>query len=139
LSNFQTFTLKYLVSQMKTIIIIVILAVGGYFGYQKYIVNPNAVKITGNIQVSQQGNFNINASQVSGPLYIATVSGTATNTTSKSLENVLIQYFISGESSSVMIFDLAPGQQVTFTTKSIKTRGSNPPYNLENVIFDYKD
>ena len=124
---------------MKTLIIIIILAVGGYFGYQKYIVNPNAVKVTGNIQVSQQGNFNINAPRVSGPLYVATISGTATNTTGKSLKNILIQYFISGESSSAMIFDLAPGQQVNFTTKSIKTRGSNPPFNLEQVIFDYKD
>ena len=124
---------------MKTLIIIIILAVGGYFGYQKYIANPNSVKVTGNIQVSQQGNFNINAPQASGPLYVATVSGTATNTTGKYLKNILIQYSISGESSSAMIFDLSPGQQVNFITKSIKTRGSNPPYNLENVLFDFKD
>jgi len=124
---------------MKTILIIIILGVGGYFGYQEYFSKSGAVKVTGNIQLSQQGNFNIEAPQVSGPLYIATVSGTARNTTNKSLKNVLIQYIISGESSSTMIFDLAPGQQVNFTTKSIKTKGSNPPYNLENVLLEYKD
>ena len=124
---------------MKTLIIIIILAAGGYFAYQKYIVNPSVVKVTGNIQVSQQSNFNVEAPMVSGPLYIATVSGTAKNTTSKPLKNVLIQYLISGEKSSAMIFDLGPGQQVNFTTKSVKTRGSNPPFNLENVIFEYKD
>lgn len=124
---------------MKATIIIIILAIGGYFGYQEYFAKSDAVKITGKIQVSQQSNFNINAPQVSGPLYVATVSGTAQNTTNKSIRNVIIQYKISGESTSAMIFDMGPGQQVKFTTNIIKTRGSNPPFNLENVLFDYKD
>jgi hypothetical protein len=121
---------------MKAFIIIVILGAAGYFGYQEYFATSDTVKVTGNIQVSQQGNFNINAPQVSGPLYVATVHGTAKNTGSKSLRNVFIKYTIAGKTTSAMIFDLGPGQQVNFTTTSIKTPGKNPPFNLENVLFE---
>jgi len=118
---------------MKAFIIILVLGVGGYFGYTHYLNPDDIVKVTGNIQVSQRSNFNIDAPQVSGPLYDATVHGTAQNMTSKPLKNVIIKYKIAGKNSSAMIFDLAPGQQVEFTTSSIKTKGKNPPYSLEQV------
>lgn len=124
---------------MKTFIIILILGAAGYFGYQEYFNSSETVKITGNIQVSQQGNFNINAPQVSGPLYMATVRGTAQNNSSKPLKNVYINYKVAGKSTSAMIFDLGPGQQINFTTKSVKTRGKNPPFNLEDVQFEESD
>jgi hypothetical protein len=118
---------------MKAFIIILVLGVGGYFGYTQYINPSDIVKVTGNIQVSQRSNFNINAPQVSGSLYDATVHGTAQNMTSKPLKNVIIKYKIAGKNSSAMVFDLAPGQMVEFTTSAIKTKGKNPPYNLEQV------
>jgi hypothetical protein len=124
---------------MKTFIILLILGAAGYFGYQEYFNSSETVKITGNIQVSQQGNFNINAPQVSGPLFVATVRGTAKNTSKKPLKNVYINYKVAGKSTSAMIFDLGPGQQIDFTTKSVKTRGKNPPFNLENVQFEESD
>jgi hypothetical protein len=124
---------------MKAFIIILILGAAGYFGYQEYFNSSETVKITGNIQVSQQGNFNINAPQVSGPLYMATVRGIAKNNSSKPLKNVYINYKVAGKSTSAMIFDLGPGQQINFTTKSVKTRGKNPPFNLEDVQFEESD
>lgn len=124
---------------MKTFIILLILGAAGYFGYQEYFNSSQTVSITGNIHVSQQGNFNINAPQVSGPLFIATVSGMAKNISSKPLKNVFIKYQVAGKSTSAMIFDLQPGQQINFTTKSVKTRGKNPPFNLENVQFEESD
>ena len=118
---------------MKAFIIILVLGVGGYFGYTQYISPDDIVKVTGNIQVSQRSNFNINAPQVSGPIYDATVHGTAQNTSSRPLKNVIIKYKIAGKNSSAMIFDLAPGQQIEFITNSIKTKGKNPPYSLDQV------
>jgi hypothetical protein len=118
---------------MKALIIIILLGVGGYFGYTQYLNPDDLVKVTGNIQVSQRNNYDINAPQVSGPLYIATVHGTAQNATSKPLKNVIIKYKIAGQNSSAMIFDLAPGQQAEFTTSSIKTKGKNPPFSLEQI------
>jgi hypothetical protein len=121
---------------MKTLIIVILIGVIGYFTYQYFFDKSNTVKITGNIQVSQRGNFDINAPRVSGPMYIATVNGTAQNTTTKPLKNVFIKYSISGKSTSAMIFELGPGQQKTFTTRSVKTIGKNPSYNLDNILYD---
>ncbi len=120
---------------MKIFIILLILGAGGYYGYQEFLDTSGTVKITGNIQVSQQGNFNINAPQVSDPLYMATIRGTAKNTSKKPLKNIFIKYNVAGISTSAMIFDLGPGQQVNFTTKSVKTHSKNPSFNLENILF----
>ena len=121
---------------MKTLIIVVLLGVIGFFGYQYFFNHTDNVKVTGNIQVSQRGNFDINAPRVSGPMFIATVNGTVQNTTAKPLKNVFIKYNIGGKSTSAMIFDLGPGQQKTFTTKSVKTIGKNPSYSLDNIQYE---
>ena len=121
---------------MKTLIIVILIGVAGYFAFQYFFDKSETVKITGNIQVSQRGNFDINAPQVSGPMYIATVNGTIRNTTRKPLKNVFIKYSISGKSTSAMIFELGPGQQTNFTTKSVKSIGKNPSFSLDNVLYD---
>lgn len=121
---------------MKSFIIVALIVAGAYFGYQQYFASADTVKITGNILVSQQNNYNINAPQVSTPLYIATIQGTAQNTSSKPIKNVFIKYTISGKNTSAMIFSLNPGEQTSYTTKTVKTRGKNPPFHLENVLYE---
>ena len=121
---------------MKIFIILLILGAGGFYGYQEFLDTSGTVKITGNIQVSQQGNFNINAPQLGPNLYMATISGTAKNTTNKTLKNVFIKYKISGKGTSAMIFDLGPQQLINFTTIGVQTKSKNPPFFLENVLFE---
>ncbi len=121
---------------MKTFIILLILGAAGYYGYQEYFDTSETVEITGNIQVSQQGNFDINAPQLGADLHIATIRGTAKNTSNKPLKNVFINYKVAGISTSAMIFDLGPQQQMDFITKGVKTRSKNPPFFLENVLFE---
>ena len=121
---------------MKTLIIIAVIAIAGFFGFQYFSNNTETVKITGNIQVSQRGNFDINAPRTAGPEYVATVNGTVQNTTSKPLKNVFIKFNISGKSTSAMIFELGPRQQITFTTNSVRTIGKNPSFNLDNVQYE---
>lgn len=127
---------KTLVFIMKTLIIILVLAVAGFLGFKYFSNNTETVKITGNIQVSQRGNFDINAPRVSGPMYVATVNGTVQNISAKPLKNVFIKYSIGGKSTSAMIFELNPGQQTTFTTSSVRTIGKNPSFNLDDVQYD---
>ena len=134
--NIYTILHKYIGYSMKSFIIIVLIAVGAYFGYQQYFASEVTVKITGNITVSQQNNYNINAPQVSTPLYIATIQGTAQNTSSKPIKNVFIKYTISGETTSAMIFNLGPGEQLSYTTKSVKTRAQHPSFHLENLLYE---
>jgi hypothetical protein len=121
---------------MKTFIILLVLGAAGYYGYTEYYDTSRTVKITGNIQVSQQGNFDINAPQLGGDLYMATIRGTAKNTTDKPLKNVLIKYKVGGVSTTAMIFDLGPQQQSDFTTLGVKTQGKHPSFFLENVQFE---
>jgi len=121
---------------MKSFIIIVLIVVSGYFGYQQYFASEDTVKITGNILISQQNNYDINAPQVSSPLYIATIQGTAQNISSKPIKNVFIKYIIGGKNASAMIFNLSPGEQISYTTKSVKTRAKNPSFHLENVLYE---
>lgn len=124
---------------MKTIIIILVLGVAGYYGYKYFFDKDDAVKITGTIQVSQRSNFDINAPQVSGPLYVAAVHGTAKNTSNKPIKTLFIKYKIAGKPTSTTLFNVSPGQQVQFTTKSVKTRGKNPGYTLETVQYEDSD
>ena len=121
---------------MKTFIILLVLGAAGYYGYQEFFDTSETVEITGNIQVSQQGNFNINAPQLGPDLYMATISGTAKNTTNKPLKNVFIKYKVAGTGTSAMIFDLGPQQQIGFTTIGVQTQSKNPPFFLENVLFE---
>jgi len=124
---------------MKTFIILLVLAAAGYYGYSEYIDKSGTVEITGNIQVSQQSNFDINASQLGEGLYMATICGTAKNTSNKPVKNVLIKYKVAGINTSAMIFDLGPQQQLDFTTKGVKTSGKHPSFFLENVQFEEFD
>ena len=124
---------------MKTFIILLILGAAGYYGYQEFFDTSGTVIITGNIQVSQQGNFDINAPQLGEDLHIATIRGTAKNTTDKPLKNIMIKYKVAGINTSAMIFDLGPQQQLDFITKGVKTRSKNPPFFLENVLFEESD
>jgi hypothetical protein len=124
---------------MKTFIILLILSAAGYYGYTEYFDKSGTVEITGNIQVSQQGNFDINAPQLGEDLYMVTIGGTAKNTSKKPLKNVLIKYKVGGISTTAMIFDLGPQQQLDFTTLGVKTQGKHPSFFLENVQFEETD
>jgi len=124
---------------MKIFIVLLVLGAAGYYGYTEYYDKSGTVEITGNIQVSQQGNFDINAPQIGENLYMATIRGTAKNTSNKPLKNVLIKYKVAGINSSAMIFDLGPQQQLNFTTLGVKTQGKHPAFFLENVQFEEAD
>ena len=111
-------------------------AIAGGVYYYFFIASGSTVEVSANIQVSQQGNYDINAPQVSGPLYIAVVKGIAKNTSDTPLKNVFIKYKVAGKNTSAMIFDLGPGQQIEFITKSVKTRARNPSFYLDGVQYE---
>jgi hypothetical protein len=91
---------------MKTIIILLVLAAAGYYGYSEFIEKSGTVEITGNIQVSKQTNYDIDAPQLGEGLYMATIRGKAKNTSNRPLKNILIKYKVAGINTSAMIFDL---------------------------------
>jgi hypothetical protein len=122
---------------MKVLLAIIFIgAIMGGVYYYFFMQSGDTVEVTGNIQVSQQGNFDINAPQVSGPLYMAVVKGTAKNNSDEPLKNVFIKYNVAGQNTSAMIFDIGPGQQIEFYTNSVKTRAKNPSYYLDGVQYE---
>lgn len=124
---------------MKAFLILLIITAAAGGGYYLFFANQTeALAVTGKIQISQSNNFDINAPQISGPLYLAVVRGSVTNNSGKYLKNIFIKYKVAGQNTNATIFDLAPGQQVTFNTKGIKTRAANPEYYFDGVQYDEK-
>ena len=111
-------------------------AIGAGIYYFVFAGAQGDVEVTGKIQVSQQQSYDINAPSVSGPLYLAVVSGTVKNNTGKHLKNIFIKYSIAGQQVSATVFDLAPGQILRYNTKGVKTKAMNPEYHFDGVQYD---
>ena len=94
------------------------------------------VEVTGKILMSQQPNNFVNSAEESGPLYMAVVKGKIKNNLKKPLANIFIKYTIAGQQTSATVFDLAPGQQVEFNTRGVKTTATNPEYDYEGIQYE---
>ena len=117
-----------------TLLLLAALGYGAYYYFFEYSISE--VEVTGNINVYQGANMDINAPRVGAPLYTVVVNGEATNKSEETLKNVIIKYKVAGQSTSAIIFDLAPGQKIPFTTKSIRTKALNPSFYFEGVQHD---
>ena len=122
---------------MKGFLTLLLLAGLGYGAYYYFFEYSNSkVEVTGNINVYQGNNMDINAPRVGAPLYTVVVNGEATNKSEETLKNVIIKYKVAGKSTNAIIFDMAPGQKIPFTTKSIRTQAMNPSFYFEGVQYD---
>ena len=117
-----------------TLLLLAALGYGAYYYFFKYSISK--VEVTGNINVYQGANMDINAPRVGAPLYTVVVNGEAINKSDETLKNVIIKYKVAGQSTSAIIFDMAPGQKISFTTKSIRTKALNPSFYFEGVQHD---
>jgi hypothetical protein len=88
--------------------------------------------------MSQQPNYDINTPQTSDPSYFVVVKGKVKNNLKKPLKNIFIKYNIGGQQTSATVFDLAPGQELDFNTRGVKTSAANPEYSYEGVHYDEK-
>ena len=122
---------------MKFLAILILLsAIGGGTYYISSVEIKSDVEITGKLQMSQQPDYDINTPQTSDPLYFVVVKGKVKNNLKKPLKNIFIKYNIGGQQASATVFDLAPGQELDFNTKGIKTTAANPEYSYEGVQYD---
>ena len=117
-----------------TLLFLAALGFGAYYYFFEY--SNSKVEVTGNIKVHQGDNMDINAPRVGAPLYTVVVQGEATNNSDEQLKNVIIKYKVAGQSTTAIIFDLAPGQKVPFITKGIRTKAMNPSFYFEGVQHD---
>ena len=117
-----------------TLLLLATLGYGAYYYFFEYSISK--VEVTGNINVYQGNNMDLNAPRVGAPLYTVVVNGEATNKSEETLKNVIIKYKVAGQSTNAIIFDMAPGQKISFTTKSIRTKALNPSFYFEGVQHD---
>jgi len=80
--------------------------------------------------------MDINAPRVGAPLYTVVVQGEAVNNSEEPLKNVIVKYKVAGQSTTAIIFDLAPRQKTPFITKSVRTKALNPSFYFEGVQHD---
>ncbi|MFI5237674.1 MAG: hypothetical protein ACHQLA_07050 [Ignavibacteriales bacterium] len=122
---------------MKFLTVFIFLAtIGGVVYYFMTRETKEDVEVTGKILMSKQPSYEINASVASAPLYMAVVKGKIKNNLNKPLANIFIKFTIAGQETSATIFDLAPGQQVEFNTRGVKTTATSPDYDYEGIQYD---
>jgi hypothetical protein len=117
----------------------IVILLGGLGGGIYYLFSMEVeqdLKVTGKLQISEQITHNVSLSKDSHQKYFATVMGKVKNNLKKPLKNIFIKYEIDGQKVSATIFDLAPGQQVSFNTSGINTDVPNPEYDYKGFCFD---
>ena len=117
-------------------ILFLIAAVGGGIYYILSMERIEDVKVTGKLQVSQQIGTFVKTSQVSDGSYYAVVEGKVKNNLRKPIKNIFIKYSIAGQETSATIFDLGPGQELTFNTRGVNTDLSKPEFDFVGVLYD---
>lgn len=117
-------------------IVILLGSVGGGIYYLFSMEVEQDLKVTSTLQISEQLNHNVNLSNSNHLKYFATVSGKVKNNLKKPIKNLFIKYEIDGHKVSATIFDLAPGQQVSFNTNGVDTNEPNPEYDYKGLCYD---
>ena len=117
-------------------IVILLGSLGGGVYYLFSMEVQQDLKVTGKIQISEQITHNVSLSGDNQQKYFATVMGKVKNNLKKPIKNVFIRYEIDGHKVSATIFDLAPGQQVSFNTNGVGTDVPNPEFDYKGFCFD---
>ena len=117
-------------------IVILLGGIGGGLYYLFSMEVEQDLKVTGKLQISEQIYHNVGLPSDNHQKYFATVMGKVKNNLKKPIKNVFIKYEIDGQKVSATIFDLAPGQQVSFNTNGVDTDIPNPEYDFKGSCYD---
>ena len=122
---------------MKILLSILLVAIiGGSIYYYVYDDSKDTVEIIGSVHVSMNSSKYVNTVEIQDQPYFAVVQGVARNKSKETLKSVLIKYNIAGENTSTIIFDLAPGEQVSFVTNSVLISEKKPEYYLDTIQYE---
>lgn len=117
-------------------IILLIAVIGASIYYYIYDDSKETVEIIGSVHVSMNSSKYVNTLEIQDQPYFAVVQGVARNKSKETLKSVLIKYNIAGENTSTIIFDLAPGQQVSFVTNSVLISDRKPEFFLDTIQYE---
>jgi CARDB len=119
---------------MKKFIIFVIIVIVGYLVYVNFIKEKEAVNINASY-IKTQESASVEAPTLS-PRQFGHYEGTVKNIGDKALSNIKITYLIDGQESDWEINSLAPGDSVSFITKTVMLHHMDSAHYLKSVIYD---
>ena len=120
---------------MKTLLILIVLGVVGYFVYEYLIVGEQVLKIKANRTVSTSFSADIDAPSLY-PAHHGCIQGTATNISGKVLNNIVLKYTLDGQPVEAGIYRLEPGEQKDFSTQNVKVRSESPNYFMVKMTYE---
>ncbi|MDP2363182.1 MAG: hypothetical protein Q8M94_05370 [Ignavibacteria bacterium] len=121
---------------MKKFSIFVLLIVAGYFAYENFIKEKEAVEIKASYSKVREA-VDIDAPALQ-PRDFAHYEGTIKNITDETLNNIIVSYLIDARPSTANIDKLEPGEEKNFRTNPIMLRNMDPSHYLKEVTYNGK-
>ena len=121
---------------MKKFLIFIVLVVAGYFAYDNFLKEKDAVEIIASYNKTREA-VDIDAPGIQ-PRDFASYAGTIKNITDEPLNNIVVTYLIDAQPSTATIDKLEPGEEKSFTTSSVMLRNMDPGHYLKDVTYDGK-
>lgn len=121
---------------MKKFLIFIILIVAGYFAYDNFLKEKDAVEINASYNKTREA-VDIDAPAIQ-PRDFASYTGTVKNITDEPLNNIVITYLIDAQPSTAKIDKLEPGEEKNFSTNTVMLRNMDPAHYLKSVEYDGK-
>ena len=120
---------------MKTFLLLLILAGGGYFAYEHLIKEKTVLEITADKSITTENSTDINAPALTSAKF-GSVRGTATNVSDKTVTNIVLKYKLNTELLEARINQLEPGESKDFSTQSVRLRHVEVTFYLEEMSYE---
>ncbi len=120
---------------MKKFLIFLVLIAACYFGYYYFLKEKIYYEITQESYSKQRESVSIEGPAIN-PRDFAHYEGTIKNVSDKTLRNIVINYLIDAQPSSVTIEKLEPGEAKEFRSSDVMLRHMDPSHYREEVTFD---
>ncbi len=120
---------------MKKFLLLVLIVVGGYFGYDHFIKEKKVLEINANKSISASYSADINAPALSSTK-TGTIQGTIKNISDRSVTNIVLKYKFDTKPTEARIDQLDPGEVKNFSTQSIMLLHDSPSFYLEEMSYE---
>ena len=121
---------------MKKFIIFILLVVAGYFAYDTFFKEKEAVSIEATY-VKNRESVDIDAPALQARDF-SHYEGTIKNISDETLNNIVVNYLIDAQPSTTKIDRLEPGEVKNFSTNPVLLRNMDPGHYLKNITYDGK-
>lgn len=121
---------------MKKILIFIVLCVAGYFAYDTFLKEKDAVEINAAYNKTRDA-VDIDAPAIQ-PRDFASYAGTIKNITDETLTNIVVTYLIDAQASTANLDKLEPGEEKYFITSAVMLRHMDAGHYLKEVTYDGK-